>query len=72
MLVSCVIVLLEDDVLFVYIFFSDIVSICMGNGFVFSSVPEVKTELHLFASIRLRMVKPKTNAQLSSTTYGND
>ena len=71
MLVSCVIVLLEDDVLFVYIFFS-IVSICMGNGFVFSSVPEVKTELHLFASIRLRMVKPKTNAQLSSTTYGND
>ena len=53
-------------------FFSDIVSIRMGNGFVFSSVPEVKTELHLFVSIRLRMVKPKTNAQLSSTTYGND
>ena len=70
MLVSCVIVLLNDDVICLH--FSDIVSICMGNGFLFSSVPEVKTELNLFASIHLRMVKPKTNAKLSSTTYGND
>ena len=39
----------------------------MGNGSLFSSVPEVKTELNLFASIHLRMVKPKTNAKPSST-----